>query len=166
MIQPDALEAIGRLLEVGLVAGRVQVRERRVVQIALVKADRLVGPGVGRAEVAFLRFLSWNSADMNAADGRGGRSALHFAVGARHMGAVQCLLEHRPQGCGADPNQVDWYGRTPYQLALANGAPEIAAYIARTVTGVDTTPFVEDEDISDEEEWGAGKAPALVNSSA
>merc|ERR1712029_447490 len=39
--------------------------------------------------IAFLQFLSWNGADLNALEGRGGRSALHLAVGAKNLPLVQ-----------------------------------------------------------------------------
>ncbi len=83
----------------------------------------------------FLRFLCWNNADMNAADGRAGRSALHFAVGAGNINVVQALTEPRPRGCGVDVNQPDWYGRTPCQLALLNRNAILAEFLARAMTG-------------------------------
>ena len=89
---------------------------------------------------AFLRFLCWNGADMNAADGRAGRSALHLAVGAGDLQVVGCLAEPRPAGCGADANRLDWYGRSAYQLALLNGARAVALFLESRVAGLDTTP--------------------------
>ena len=94
--------------------------------------------------VHFLRFLCWNNADMNIPAGRAGRSALHFAVGAKNMAAIQCLIEPRPSGCGVNANQPDWYGRSAYQLALLNGSEEIANFLALHVAGIDITPFVEE----------------------
>jgi len=88
----------------------------------------------------FLRFLCWNNADMNAADGRAGRSALHFAVGAGSLEVIECLVEPRPTGCGVDANRLDWYGRSPYQLALLNGARAVAVFLESRVPGLDTTP--------------------------
>ncbi len=86
--------------------------------------------------VHFLRFLCWSGADVNAADGRAGRTALHFAVGAGDVAAATALAEPRPRGCGADAAQPDWYGRTPCQLALLNGAPvALADFLARVMTG-------------------------------
>ena len=89
---------------------------------------------------AFLRFLCWNNADMNAADGRAGRSALHLAVGAGDLGVLECLAEPRPTGCGVDVNRLDWYGRSAYQLALLNGARAVALFLESRVAGLDTTP--------------------------
>ncbi len=86
----------------------------------------------GHADV--LRLLCWNGADVNAPDGRGGRSVLHFAVGAGDAAAVRALAEPRPRGCGADVSQPDWYGRTPCQLALLNGNLALADFLARVMT--------------------------------
>ncbi len=108
--------------------------------------------------VHFLRFLCWSSADMNAAEGRGGRSALHLAVGARNLAVVRCLAAPRPEGCGVDATQPDWYGRTPYQLALANGLNDVAALLARTVSGLTELEGLPTAvDSSSDEEWPGGQ---------
>ena len=126
--------------------------------------------------VQFLKLLSWHNADMNIPAGRAGRSALHFAVGAKNMEAIQCLIEPQPNGCGVNVNQPDWYGRTAYQLALLNGAEEIANFLALRVAGIDVTPFVEDaatpsnlseEEACETEDWSCSKNPSLLlNSNA
>jgi ankyrin only family protein len=125
--------------------------------------------------IHFLRFLCWNNADMNIPAGRAGRSALHFAVGAKNMAAIQCLIEPRPSGCGVNVNQPDWYGRSAYQLALLNGSEEIANFLALHVAGIDTTPFIEDstpvnsseEEPCETEDWSLKKSPSvLLNSNA
>ena len=115
----------------------------------------------------FLRFLCWNNADMNAADGRAGRSALHFAIGAGNLEVIECLVEPRPTGCGVDVNRVDWYGRSPYQLALLNGARAIAIFLESRVAGLDTTPpSVEGSSGGSEEEEDLLRGALLLNSSA
>ena len=122
----------------------------------------------------FLRFLCWNNADLNAVDGRAGRSALHFAVGMGNMSVIQCLVEPRPSGCGINMNQVDWYGRTAYQLALLNGSNEIATFLARRLVGSDATPFDEgslagnssEDELCEPDDWSGKKASILLNSSA
>ncbi|XP_040583218.1 NF-kappa-B inhibitor cactus [Lepeophtheirus salmonis] len=97
----------------------------------------------------FLLFLSWNNADINSLDGRSGRSALHFAVGARNTAIIHTLIEPRPSGCGINPNLVDWYGRSAYQLALANAVPEIAQFLAtRTGMSVDISKDLNGDDSS------------------
>ena len=124
--------------------------------------------------IHFLRFLCWNNADMNIPAGRAGRSALHFAVGAKNMAAIQCLIEPRPSGCGVNVNQPDWYGRSAYQLALLNGAEEIANFLALHVAGIDVTPFVEDttpvnsseEEPCETDDWSCKKSSILLNSNA
>lgn len=120
----------------------------------------------------FLRFLCWNNADMNAADGRAGRSALHFAVGAGNLEAIECLVDPRPRGCGVDANRLDWYGRTAYQLALLNGAQDIAVFLERRVAGMDTTPPSAEgssnggSEEEDELAEGVRRDAMLLNSSA
>ena len=106
--------------------------------------------------VAYLQFLSWNGADMNALEGRGGRSALHLAVGARNVSLVQCLVEPKPTGCGVDPCLLDWYGRTPHQLSLMNGQSDIAALLASkgsaTTTGGSSLWYEEASDSEQEQD--------------
>ena len=79
----------------------------------------------------FLQFLSWSNADMNAQEGRGGRTALHFAVGSRNLQATRCLVEPKPVGCGVRLDILDWYGRSPAHLATVNGiSSEILNYLS------------------------------------
>ena len=111
--------------------------------------------------VSFLQFLNWNKADMNALEGRSGRSSLHLGVGARSLPLVQCLVEPSPSGCGVDPSLIDWYGRTPYQLSLMNGQSDIASYLFSRTPNAEAWPVEASE--SDEEFLSAAQ---LVNSSA
>ena len=117
--------------------------------------------------MAYLQFLSWNNADINALEGRAGRSALHMAVGSKRLDLVQCLLEPKPRGCGANPDILDWYGRTPHQLSMINGNAEIAAYLrCRTPSSANwqSSWYEEPSEIDSEDEINLG--PSLVNSSA
>lgn len=112
--------------------------------------------------VPFLQFLNWNGADMNALEGRSGRSSLHLAVGARSLPLVTCLVEPKPSGCGVDASLLDWYGRTPYQLSLMNGQSEIAAFLRSRTPGADS--WTNEPTASDsEEEFLAQTAARLVN---
>jgi len=105
----------------------------------------------------FLRLLSWNGADMNATEGRSGKTALHYAVNKRDLNLVGFLAT----GCRVNLNVRDWSGRTPLQCALINGDQDIVAILA-AIPGCDTTPedIMEDldEDIEDDEfsreSWG------------
>jgi len=81
----------------------------------------------------FLQFLCWNNADMNAQEGRGGRTALHFAVGARSLEAAHCLVEAKPFGCGVDPNVVDWCRKSAIQMAMVNKSTHIVNYLSAHV---------------------------------
>lgn len=119
--------------------------------------------------VQFLQFLSWKGADMNALEGRSGRSSLHLAVGARSLPLVQCLAEPKPTGCGLDPCLLDWYGRTPYQLSLMNGQSDIALFLASRTPNAsteETAGFWGDAPSDSESEELYNNAAALVNSSA
>ena len=84
---------------------------------------------------SFLQFLSWSNADMNAQEGRGGRTALHFAVGSRNLPATRCLVEPRPTGCGVRLDILDWYGRSPAHLAAGNNThgSEIFNYLSHQI---------------------------------
>ncbi|CAL4067030.1 unnamed protein product, partial [Meganyctiphanes norvegica] len=69
-----------------------------------------------------LQHLTWYGADINAKEGKGGRTALHYAVDARDPTLVLFVVE----ACRASVNQQTYAGLTPYQLALANGATALA----------------------------------------
>jgi len=83
----------------------------------------------------FLQFLCWNNADMNAQEGRGGRTALHFAVGAGSLEAVHCLVEPKPFGCGVDAGVHDWCGKSALAMATANRSQQILAYLLEKLQG-------------------------------
>jgi len=78
----------------------------------------------------FLKLLCWMKADMNVQEGRAGRTALHFAVGSQNLCTIECLLRPQPHGCGVEPNLLDWYGRTPYQLSIINSMNEVSHYMS------------------------------------
>jgi len=113
--------------------------------------------------ITFLQFLSWNNADMNAQEGRAGRTALHFAVGSQNVTTIRCLLEPRPRGCGVNPNLLDWYGRTAYQLSIINSLNEVTHYLS-SCNGVDLHDF--DSENSLDSDLEADQAGILLNSNA
>jgi NF-kappa-B inhibitor alpha len=87
----------------------------------------------------FISFLSWMEADLNAAEGRSGKTALHYAVNRRSLELVGLLAASRETGgCGVWLNARDWAGRTAFQCARINGDSEIAALLA-ACPGCDTT---------------------------
>jgi ankyrin repeat protein len=89
---------------------------------------------------SFLHFLSWSNADMNAQEGRGGRTALHFAVGSRNLQATRCLVEPTPVGCGVKLDILDWYGRSPLHLAVMNGiGSDILNYLSHKIEHLSNT---------------------------
>ena len=117
----------------------------------------------------YLQFLSWNNTDMNALEGRAGRSALHLAVGARNLPLIQILVEPRPRGCGVNPDLVDWYGRTAHHLSLLNVQPDIAAYLGpRTPSSANLSlSWLQESSSEAESEDGLAQQSALLlNSSA
>ena len=96
----------------------------------------------------FIRFLCWSGADMNATEGRSGKTALHYAVNKRQEGLVQLLATPRSAGgCEVEMNLRDWAGRTPLQCARINGDEVIIALLASL--GADTS--MESDDSSNEE---------------
>lgn len=87
----------------------------------------------------FLFFLSWLRADMNAVEGRSGKTALHYAVNMGHFEMVQILTTSQPGGCGPVAlNTRDWAGRTAFQCAKINGLTEIVAWLG-SLPNCDTT---------------------------
>jgi ankyrin repeat protein len=114
--------------------------------------------------VDFLRFLAWIGADLNVVEGRGGRSAMHLAVGSKNMAVIQSLLELSSNGSVVNANQLDWYGRTPFNMAACNGALDIAHLLASHVSGCDVTVLSEMQtgDITE----ASSHTNMLLNSSA
>jgi len=100
----------------------------------------------------FIRFLCWSGADMNATEGRSGKTALHYAVNKRQEPLVQLLATPRMAGgCEVEMNIRDWAGRTPLQCARINGDDVIIALLASL--GADTTIESEDSNEELEEEY-------------
>lgn len=69
-----------------------------------------------------LQHLTWYGADINAKEGKSGRTALHYAVEARDPGLIAFLTE----SCRVSLTLETYAGLTPYQLALANDATGLA----------------------------------------
>ena len=100
----------------------------------------------------FIRFLCWSGADMNATEGRSGKTALHYAVNKRQEPLVQLLATPRMAGgCEVEMNIRDWAGRTPLQCARINGDEVIIALLASL--GADTSMESEDSNEELEEEY-------------
>jgi ankyrin repeat protein len=118
----------------------------------------------------FIRFLSWMEADLNAAEGRSGKTALHYAVNRRSLELVRLLAASRDAGgCGVRLNEQDWAGRTAFQCACINGDSEIAALLA-SIPGCDTAAVLgssgdsdEDFEFDTDEEVGADFLDIEVN---
>jgi len=100
----------------------------------------------------FIRFLCWSGADMNATEGRSGKTALHYAVNKRQEPLVQLLATPRlAGGCEVEMNIRDWAGRTPLQCARINGDEVIIALLASL--GAETSMESEDSNEELEEEY-------------
>jgi len=94
----------------------------------------------------FIRFLSWSNADMNATEGRSGKTALHYAVNKRDLTLVALLANQRSAGgCEVYLNTQDWAGRTPVQCAAINGDADIVALLTG-LPNCDTTEWESDGD--------------------
>ena len=90
---------------------------------------------------AFLQYLQLQQGDLNAVEGRSGKTALHYAVNMRDEALVRRLVD-----CGLRVNARDWSGRTALQCAHINGDEGIARFLA-SVPGCDTAV----DDSSDED---------------
>lgn len=94
----------------------------------------------------FLRFLSWSGANINATEGRSGKTALHYAVNKRDINLVGLLAsQKRDGGCEAYLNHRDWAGRTPIQCAHINGDTDIFTFL-KSLPNCDSTSWESDED--------------------
>merc|ERR1719423_226600 len=94
----------------------------------------------------FLRYLDLQQADVNAMEGRSGKTALHYAVnmGDEHM--VRMLAEPKERGgCGVWLNARDWSGRTALQCAKINGDENVFRYLSG-LPGCDVSMDDSDED--------------------
>merc|ERR1712033_55323 len=98
-----------------------------------------------------IRFLCFKGANMNATEGRSGKTALHYAVNMRDNDLVGLLAGPKSRGCcQIDLDTKDWAGRTPIQCALINQDDYIVAILASL--GADTTPSMESDDNEDGED--------------
>ena len=92
-----------------------------------------------------IRFLCDKGANMNATEGRSGKTALHYAVNMRDHHLVQFLAGRRDAGfCQVELDNRDWSGRTPIQCAMINGDDYIVAVLESL--GADNTTNMESED--------------------
>ncbi|XP_042859979.1 NF-kappa-B inhibitor cactus-like [Penaeus japonicus] len=96
-----------------------------------------------------LQHLTWYGADINAKEGKSGRTALHYAVEARDADLVEFLTE----SCRASLTLETYAGLTPYQLALANGAMDLAHQLLKLGAPGDALPsyLTADEDLDYDE---------------
>ncbi|XP_066985475.1 NF-kappa-B inhibitor cactus-like isoform X2 [Macrobrachium rosenbergii] len=99
-----------------------------------------------------LQHLTWYGADINAREGKSGRTALHYAVEARDQALVAFLAE----SCRASLTLETYAGLTPYQLALANGATGIANLLLSMGAPGDALPtyLTADDDLDYDEVTG------------
>ena len=94
----------------------------------------------------FIRFLSWSGANMNATEGRSGKTALHYAVNKRDINLVGLLASPKANGgCEVYLNNRDWAGRTPIQCAHINGDTDIFTFL-KNLPNCDSTSWESDED--------------------
>jgi ankyrin repeat protein len=161
----ECAEALLRPVAVHEAQGRVLPQQADVIDQRNVNGEHCVHLASMGGHMAFLQFLSWNGADMNALECRAGRSALHLAVGARNLPLIHCLVEPRPRGCGVNPDLVDWYGRTAHQVSRLNCQAEISAYLGpRTPSSTHLSASWLEE--SESEDGFVTATAQLVNSSA
>lgn len=99
-----------------------------------------------------LQHLTWYGADINAREGKSGRTAIHYAVEARDQSLVAFLAE----GCRASLTLETYAGLTPYQLAIANGANVIANQLLSMGAPGDALPtyLTADDDLDYDEVTG------------
>ena len=93
----------------------------------------------------FLWFLNLHRADINAMEGRSGKTALHYAVNMGDEKLVRLLALPGPSGAGAWINSRDWAGRTALQCAKINGDENIFRLLS-SIPGCDTSIDESDED--------------------
>lgn len=94
----------------------------------------------------FLFDLNLQQADMNATEGRSGKTALHYAVNMGDERLVRLLTTPKEVGgCGVCLNMRDWAGRTAYQCAKINGDTNICSYLS-SLPACDVTLDESDED--------------------
>ncbi|XP_076067494.1 NF-kappa-B inhibitor cactus-like [Oratosquilla oratoria] len=94
---------------------------------------------------SILQHLTWYGADINAKEGKSGRTALHYAVERRDAELTAFLT----QACRASLNVRTYAGLTPYQLAMSNGAVGIAKLLLDL--GAPRDPLPIDDDLDSDE---------------
>jgi ankyrin only family protein len=74
-----------------------------------------------------IRALHWLGTDLNATDGKGGRTALHYTVERGHVGALRCLVSE----CGCNLEIETYGGLTAYQMASETNNSQISQELLR-----------------------------------
>jgi len=137
------------LREAGLPAQAACTQLHAVLNLKNYNGEHCVHLATFGQHYEFLWFLNAYKGDMNAMEGRSGKTALHYAVNMRDERLVEMLVRPREVGgCGVWINARDWAGRTALQCAKINGFEAIAKFLA-AVPGCDTT--LEDNNTSDED---------------
>jgi hypothetical protein len=99
-----------------------------------------------------LRALHWLGAAVNAKEGKGGRTALHYAVERGHLSALLVLANE----CRVDLEADNYAGLTAYQIASAsnNGVESSSLPLARELRRCGAIPhdLPMDDSSSEEEE--------------
>jgi len=99
----------------------------------------------------FIKFLLWSNADMNATEGRSGKTALHYAVNKGDIDMVGLLAcQKKDGGCEVDLNIRDWAGRTAWQCASINGNLQMKNFLS-TMPGCETVEWESDYEFDDYE---------------
>ncbi|ODN05603.1 NF-kappa-B inhibitor cactus [Orchesella cincta] len=105
-----------------------------------------------------IRALHWLGTDLNAKDGKGGRTALHYSVERGHLQAITCLVAE----CGAKTEMETYGGLTAYQMAsesACSNSKEMITELSRLGAIPLTVPMDEDEEDDEDISADEGDEP-------
>ncbi|CAL8090513.1 unnamed protein product [Orchesella dallaii] len=105
-----------------------------------------------------IRALHWLGTDLNAKDGKGGRTALHYGVERGHLQAITCLVAE----CGVSTETETYGGLTAYQMAsesACSNSTEMVQELSRLGAIPLTVPMDEDEEDDEDISENEGDEP-------
>merc|ERR1711936_318505 len=138
--------SVEELKEASVVSDEAHIQLHNILNLKNYNGEHSIHLATFGQHYNFIRFLSWSGADMNATEGRSGKTALHYAVNKRDLNLVGLLASPKVHGgCEVHLNHRDWAGRTPVQCAAINGDADIVALLT-SLPNCDTAQWESDED--------------------
>jgi ankyrin repeat protein len=141
--------SVHELEEASVAVGSSSSCSRSVIDLKNYQGEHCIHLATFGQHSDFIRLLCWNGADVNATEGRSGKTALHYAVNKRDLNLVTLLSTIRTTA-GVQLNTRDWTGRSPIQCAAINGDADIVTFLSG-LPGCDTSAMYQSDTEEDAE---------------